>query len=118
MDAGVDSMAKRNVVRDLVQFAVHGDLSCVSARIGLESKSIADGHSGIGNHEMAIEEELQNGNASAGDAAMAGRIRRMGRRAFWESLGKEIIPILSEALLHRLRVKHVVVRVALQRSAM
>jgi hypothetical protein len=36
MDAGVDSMAKRDVVRDLVQLAVHGDLSCISTRVGLE----------------------------------------------------------------------------------
>lgn len=36
MNAGVDSMAERDVVRDLVQLAVYGDLSCISARIGLE----------------------------------------------------------------------------------
>ena len=36
MNAGVNSMAKRDVVCDLVQFAVHRDLSCISTRIGLE----------------------------------------------------------------------------------
>src|SRR5437867_8533460 len=48
---------------------------------------------------------------------MAGRIRRMGGRAFGESLRKEIIPIPIEAALHRLGVEHVVVHVALERPA-
>ena len=49
---------------------------------------------------------------------MAGRIRRMGRRAFGESLRKEVVPISVEAALHRLGVEHVVVHVALERVAM
>src|SRR5437762_14315491 len=48
---------------------------------------------------------------------MAGRIRRMGGRAFGESLRKEIIPIPIEAALHRQGVEHVVVHVALERPA-
>jgi hypothetical protein len=36
MDAGVDSMTQRDVVRDFVQLAVHRDLSCISTCIGLE----------------------------------------------------------------------------------
>src|SRR5690242_11591055 len=49
---------------------------------------------------------------------MAGWIRRMGGRALRESLRKEIIPISTQAALHRLRVQHVVVHVALQSPAM
>jgi hypothetical protein len=81
-------------------------------------KAIAARHYRIGNHEITVEEELQDGDASAGDGAMAGRIRRMGGGAFGESLRKEIIPIPVEAALHRLGVEHVVVHVALKRPAM
>ena len=41
-------MAKRDVVRDLVQLAVHGDLSCISARVRQSERPSLLGTTGLG----------------------------------------------------------------------
>ena len=115
VDAGVDSVGKGDVVRNLVQLAV--DRERTRTGVGQQRKPITGWDYWIWDGKIAVEEEFQDGNASARDGAMAGRIRRMGRRAFGESLGEEVVPVSVEAGLHRLGVEHVVVHVALERVA-
>jgi len=66
---------------------------------------------------MTVEEELQDGDASARNCSMTCRICWMRRGAFRKCLRKEIIPILLEAALHGLRIENIRVGVTLDSSA-
>src|SRR6266516_4421617 len=79
VDAGVDSMAERNVDRELVQFASDRDLSRIGAGIGDKRKAAARRHDRIWDNEISVKEELEDRNASAPDRTVSGWISRMGR---------------------------------------
>src|SRR5438046_10727396 len=68
------------------------------------------------NHEITVEEELQNSNACASNRAMAGRVSRMRWRAFGECLREKVIAICAETPLHSHRVENVVINSAIKRS--
>src|SRR5580693_3202524 len=82
----MDAVTEAVVVRELVQFAVYREVIPVRAGIRYEGESILCRHQWIGNHEITVEEKLQNGNASAGDNTVAGGIRRVRGRAFGKGL--------------------------------
>src|ERR1700676_350567 len=105
MDAGVDSMTEANIVSELVQLAIDRELAGVRAGIGIEREAIVRRHHRIWDHEVAIEEKLQNSNASAANHSVPRRIGRVRRRAFGKCLRKQPSLILVEALLKSLRVQ-------------
>src|SRR5436190_7491922 len=112
----MNAVAEGDVVRDLVKLAVHRDLSCVSAGVRQQRKSVAARHYRMGNHEITVEEKFQDSNACAGNHAMPGRVSRMRWRTFRERLGEKIIAISGEAPLHCHRVENIVVDTAIERS--
>src|ERR1019366_5043031 len=71
--SGVDPMAEADVVRQFVQLAIDGDLARVVTGVGHERETIAGWHKRIGDHKIAVEEELQQGDASARDRTVARR---------------------------------------------
>src|SRR5438045_1783102 len=68
------------------------------------------------NHEITVEEKLQDGNARASNHAVAGRVGRMRWRTFGERLREKVIAISCEATLHSHRVENIVVNTAIQCS--
>ncbi len=110
VDTRMDTMTVAHIVRQLVQFTVDGDLARIRTRVGHEREAITRGHHGIGPYVTAVEEEFQQGNASAPNRSVTSRIGRVIRGALGESLGKQIRPIFAEALRHRLRVQNIAVQ--------
>src|ERR1700722_13279875 len=105
VDAGVDPVTETDVVSELGELTVDGYLPRIRARVGQQRKSIVGRHQRIWDHEVAVEEELQNSYASARDRAVSCRVGRMRRRAFRKRLGKQPRPILVETLLKSLRLQ-------------
>src|SRR6266567_1084097 len=68
------------------------------------------------NHEITVEEKLQDGNASASNRAMAGGVSRVGWRTFGECLREKVIRISVKAPLDSHRVENIVVDPAIERS--
>ena len=114
MNAGENSVTERDVIRELVQFTIDRELTSIPARVRHERQPIVGRDQRIWDDEIAIEEEFQGGNASAGDCAVPGGVSWMSGRTFGEGLRKEIISIFIEATLHRLRVENVVIHVTVE----
>src|SRR5271169_432343 len=109
----MDAVTEADIVRQLVKFAIDGDLCSVAACVRIQRRAIDRRHLRIRNYEVAVEEELQHSDAGSGDGSMSRGIRGMRGRAFGKRLGQEVGAVLVEAALHGLRVQDVVMRVAL-----
>jgi len=88
VNSGVDPMTERNVVSELVQFAIYGELIPVRTCVGHQREPVICRHKRIGDHEISVEEEFQNGNAGPRDNAVARGVGGM----CWRALGKGLRP--------------------------
>ena len=77
VNAGENSVTERDIIRQLVQFAIDRELTSIPARVRHERQPIVGRDQRIWDDEIAIEEEFQDGNASAGDCAVPGGVSRM-----------------------------------------
>ena len=78
---------------------------------------VAARHDRIWDYVIAVEEELQDGDAGAGDRTVAGRIGRVRRRTFREGLAEEVIAEFVEAGRDRPRVEDVGIQVDVEGMA-
>jgi hypothetical protein len=77
VNACENSVTERDIIRELVQFAIDRELTNIPARVRHERQPVIGWDHWIRDHEIAIEEEFQDGNASAGDCAVPGGVSRM-----------------------------------------
>ncbi len=113
----MNSVPERDVVRQLVQLAVDRQLTRIRTGVGNERKAVVGRDHRIRNDKISVEEEFQDGDASAGDRAVTGRIGRVRRRAFGEGLREEVIAVFGETGLDGLRIEDVAVEVDIDRVA-
>src|SRR5581483_4733823 len=109
----MDSMSEGDVAGELVEFAADGDLSSIGTGIRHQCKTIAGRHHRIRNHEVLVEEELQQGDGSAGNRAVSGWIARVSRRALGERLREQVCSVLAVALCYGLGVQRIAVNLRL-----
>src|SRR6267378_8706079 len=72
VDSGVDPMTEGDVVRELVQPAIYHDLISIRTCVRHQSEPIFRRHLWIRDHEIIVEEELQNVNASRDNTVVRG----------------------------------------------
>src|SRR3984885_13329352 len=102
----MDAVTEADIVRQLIQLAIDRDEPGVAAAIRVQCGSVTRGNQWVGKDVGAIEEELQDRDASASHSAMSGGIGRVRRRTFRKGLGQEVAVVSGEGGLHRLRVQH------------
>jgi hypothetical protein len=85
VNAGENSVTERDVISELVQFAIDRELTSIAARELPERQPVVGWDHWIWDDEIAIEEEFQDGNASAADCAVPGGVSRMSGRTFGET---------------------------------
>ena len=86
VDSGMNSVAEGDIVAELVQFSVDGELSAIGTGVGDKLQPVTGRHQRVGQNKAAIEKEFQNGDARAPNRAVAGGIGRMSRRSLRERL--------------------------------
>src|SRR6267143_1793904 len=118
VNSGVDPMTEGNVVRELVQLAIYRDLIPIRTCVGHQRKPILCWQKGIRDHEITVEEEFQNGNASARNNTVARRVRGVCRRALGKRLRKQVAPIFVETALQGLRLQDIVVENAVDAASL
>src|SRR5277367_2548418 len=98
----MDTVTKTDIVSQLMQFAIDGDLSGITAHILAQRRSILRRHLRVWNDETAIEKELQNSDAGTRHSAVSGRVRRVSRRTLWKGLRQKVAGVGCEGTLYRL----------------
>jgi len=94
VDAGVDPVTKRDVVRQLVQFSVDIQIVSVRTSVSIEQETICTWHdqvpAGVGEQRtellIAVKEEFEHRDARTADRSVARRVTGMGRRTLWKCL--------------------------------
>src|SRR5208283_898569 len=102
VDAGVNSVPKRNVVPQLGQLSVDGQAVSIGTRIRHEREAIRAWLVHVRAHCLeqrpnslaSVEEEFQRRDARATDGSMACRVAWVGRRTLWERLGQQVRAVL------------------------
>ena len=87
MDSGMDAMAKGDVVSEFVELSLDG-----KGRTGVrrECRAARRSYHGVRDYKIAVEEELQNGNACASHSSVPGGVRGMRGRALRKRLRQKI----------------------------
>jgi hypothetical protein len=97
MDAGMNAVTKAYIVRQLVQLAIDRQLSGIAASVIVECCSIGRWHFRVRDDKVAVEKELERGDASAGYGTVASGIGGVCRRPFGKCLRQEIAVIGCKA---------------------
>ena len=58
VNTGMDAVTKADIVRQLMQFAIDGDLSSITARVIVQRRSITRRHLRVWNDKIAVERTL------------------------------------------------------------
>ena len=93
MNSGMNPMAEADVMGELMQFSVDGEFRFTGqaqSRRWRWPRHWTEQARRASEFEGSIVEELEGGDARAGDRAVPGGIGRMGRRALGKSLRKQI----------------------------
>src|SRR5206468_9932401 len=101
MDAGVDPVTKRDVVRQLVQFSVDVQYVPIGSGIGVEREAVRAWNKHVPprrceqrpNLLTAVKEELQQRAARAAYRSVTRGIARVRRRTFRERLWQQITAV-------------------------
>src|SRR5216117_1660235 len=104
MDAGVDSVTKRDVVCQLVQFSVDVQTVPVGSGIGVEREAVRAWNKHVPSRRCeqrpnlltAVKEELQQRAARATDGSVTCGIAGVRRRTFRERLWQQITAVRGE----------------------
>ncbi len=91
----MDAVPERNIVCELVQFAVDGEHSRTGIRVKREPVDRRD--HGIRESRISVREKFQDGDARARYRSVACRICGMRRRTFREGLGQEVAAVTQVA---------------------
>src|ERR1700758_964477 len=117
MDTGVDTVAKRNVERQLAQLSVDRKAVGIRARVNVERPPIRARHVDVTSRGcqqrpdvlVTIKKEFERSNTGSANCTVAGRIARMSRRTFRKRLWQKVDAIDALCFPHNLRIQDILV---------